>query len=130
MVGYRPRLILLSALLAALTIAGTACDALRDSEPFTMTVVYLQQADGTVKVTVSGNADNSFGQVQVDNQTDLKRGFAIDDLAVYEEIPAREVRTVEVDEARDGRTYAFYDHKNPGTVRGEMVVVYRAEEFR
>jgi hypothetical protein len=125
------RLIITSIALLALTIAGTGCDALRDSEPFTITVTYVQGPDGTITLEPAEIiADNSWGQVQVDNQTDARRGFAIDDLAVYEEIPARDVRTIQVDEAKDGRTYAFYDHKNPGEVEGEIKVRYRAEEFR
>lgn len=135
---YRPKAMIVGGLVL---VGGllSACDALRDSEPFTAAVTYEQQPDGSIVVEPPEIlADNSFGQIQVDNQTDCRRGFAIDDLAVYEEIPARQVRTVSVDEARDGRTYQFYDHcddvgcgcETTSAIAGQMRVEYRPEEFR
>jgi len=117
----------------------TGCDALRDSEPFVATVTYQQQEDGSILIEPETiEADNSYGQIQVDNQTDCRRGFAVDDLAVYEEIPARQVKTVGVDEAKDGRTYTFYDHcdvidcgcEEKSGITGKISVEYRPEEFR
>lgn len=135
---YRTKVTLFGGLLALSTLLA-GCDALRDSEPFVATVTYEQQPDGSILVeppTIV--ADNSWGQIQVDNQTDCKRGFAIDDLAVFEQIPARQVLAVRVDEAKDGRTYNFYDHCDEigcgcdadSGISGKMRVEYRPEEFR
>ena len=126
----RPRLASL-ALLLVLAGLASSCSYLRDEEPWTATVEYRQDAAGNLIVTpLVIQADASYGLVQVVNETEVRRGFSVFDLAVFEEIPPGLTINVEVDEARDGQTYTWTDHLNPGAFDGQLVVVYLEEEFR
>lgn len=130
------------------TIAGVAallalallpsCSYLRDKEPWTVTVIYTIAADGrlvanTGEVNEDGlaviRADANHGRVQVVNQTPTKFGFAVRELAVFEEVPPDYTMNVDVDEAKDGESYLFEDHIND-QVLGVIVVKYLSDEFR
>lgn len=125
------RRILAPTLLIVLGLLASGCSFLRDAQPFTATVSYNPGTGAAVAVSPeSFEADSGFGEVQVVNNTDVERGFAIDDLAVYETIPAGHSKLVILQEAKDGRTYKFYDHLHPGEVLGRMVVKYVAEDER
>ena len=125
------RRILVPTLFVLLGLLASSCGFLRDAQPFTATVAYNPGDGGTVVVSPpSFDADAAFGEVQVVNNTDIERGFAIDDLAVYETIPAGHSKLVILQEAKDGRTYEFYDHLHPDAVRGTMVVKFVAEDER
>jgi len=122
---------MLVALIAAIAIAAPACTALKDPEPWTQTVEYADAADGSVRVTpLNFQADSSFGLVQVVNDSSVKRGFAIDALAVFETIPPGLSKTVSVPEAKNHHTYVFYDQLHPHAFRGTIRVVFKSEQAR
>lgn len=122
---------LVALVLSGVALVAPACSALRDSQPFTVTVSYDRSPGGGAIVTpLKFDADNAFGEVQVVNNTDEKRGFAIDDLAVFETIPAGQSKLVSIQEAKNNRTYTFYDQLHPKDFEGQMVVKYVAEEER
>lgn len=117
--------------LALVALALSACDYLRDTEPFTVTLLYQPGPNGSVVVEpATFKADNGFGEIQLVNNTDEKHGFAIKELGVFEEILERKTRTFTVEEARDGRTYTFYCHLHDNELSGNMVVEYLTEEER
>ncbi|MFA5891276.1 MAG: cupredoxin domain-containing protein [Actinomycetota bacterium] len=125
------RRIIFPALFVALGLVVSACGFLKDAPPFTATISYNSGVGGAVVVSpATFEADAAFGEVQVVNNTDVKRGFAIDDLAVYETIASGHSKLVVIQEAKDGKTYEFYDQLHPGAIKGLMVVKYVAEGER
>lgn len=111
-------------LIAVFALLMASCSALKDArEPWEADLRYEDVSGAAVAEPATLRADGPFGRVQVSNFTQVKRGFAIEELAIYEQIlPDRTLRVV-VDEARDGKTYAFYDHLHPKDgPRGKLVV--------
>lgn len=111
----------------ALLLPG--CSALREKEPFQATVSYDLDQTGKLVVTppeivVPGR----FGYVQVVNNTETRRNFDIDELAVFEGILPGRSKLVLVDEAENNKSYRFYDHTNPGTVSGLVITRYSNDE--
>lgn len=128
---------LAAAVLAVATLPG--CEALKDTEPWTATVVYSEEIPGQLTVKpLEIQADSGFGEVQVVNDSGEEHGFAITDheAAIFEKIPAGKTRTVQVTELKNNRTYRFYcqkhDKEDVGTDEffGRIVVKYLSEEFR
>lgn len=118
-----------------LVMAGviSSCGYLRDKEPWDQTLQYRRDAatGALVVEPLVLQGDLNYGIVLVVNDTAERRGFAIRDLAVFEEIPAGLSVPVEVDEAQDGKTYTFEDHVAPDAQwEGKLVIEYVDEEFR
>jgi len=116
-------------------VAATSCGYLRDKEPWDQTVRYFVEGSFLQVQPLVIQGDANFGIVNVVNDTPIKRGFAIRELSIFEEIPAGLTIPVNVDEARDGVTYTWTDHVNPkedGTdpFEGKLIVEYVEEEFR
>jgi hypothetical protein len=127
----------------ALAAAFASCSALKDKEPFTATVIYDLGPGGRPYVhPLEFKADTSYGQVTVVNNTAELRGFAIDELAVYEIIPAGHSRIVNVQEAHQVpqtagctsrppcHTYVWYDQKHTDQFHGKMNVHFVSEQER
>ena len=132
------RLVPLGGLVLALGLVASSCSMLRDTQPFTQTIAYDDQ-QGSGPVTIEPQqleGDAAFGLIQVVNDATEEHGFSIDELAVFEKIPAGQSKTITVQEARDGRTYLFYcqihdkDAESAKEFRGELVIRYKAEEER
>ena len=126
----RSKLAVMAGALALLALTSS-CSYLRDAEPWDQTVQYRVDSIGNFIVeplVIQG--DLNYGLVHVVNDTGEKRGFAIRELAVFEEIPAGLTVTVQVDEAKDGETYVWEDHLNPGLFEGKLVIEYVDPEFR
>lgn len=119
------------ALASVLALAASACSWFEDPiEPWQRDIIYEERAGAVVAVPETLTVDAPFGFILLTNDTTRLRGFAIDELAVYERIrPEGQVR-IRVEEARDRRTYVFYDHVHPGTIRGTIVTRFVAEEER
>lgn len=105
----------------AATFALSSCSALRDREPFITDALTLSiDADGNVALSpteVTGTW--SYGSIQISNETGENHGFAIDELAVFAEIPRGAAPAVQISEARDGKDYVFYCHiHNPKGIEG------------
>jgi hypothetical protein len=117
-----------------LVLAGfiSSCGYLRDKEPWDQTLQYRRDSSGVLIIEpLVLHGDTNYGVVHVVNDTAERRGFAIRDLAVFEEIPAGLTVTVEVDEAQDDETYSFEDHvADDAEWQGQLVIDYVAEEFR
>lgn len=133
----RSRLLTAGCLALALVCLSSACSALKDQEPWTQTLKYDDHSgEGPLTITPTKDGvptlegDASFGEVQVVNNTIKERGFAIDELAVYEKIPAGQTRVVAVNDAKNHRTYRWYDLVNPNEIKGRLVVEFRAKELR
>lgn len=121
----------LAVLLAVLSLAFVSCSALRDPrEPWEASVQFQERDGKAVAVPDRVRVEGPYGFLEVTNFTHVRRGFAIDELAVYEEIKGDSGTRITVREARDGRSYRFYDHLNPDGPRGQLVVRYVAEEDR
>jgi len=120
--------------LAILAVAalGSSCSALKDAEPWTQTLTYNDDG-GRSPVAITPKVlqgDAADGVIQIVNNTVVERGFAIDELAVYETIPSGQTKNVDVREAKNHRTYTFYDHKHPGEIKGTIVVLYKSAAER
>lgn len=125
------RRLILAALTLALALPG--CAALRDAQPFTITVILERPAKpgGPVRPDpLEFTADWPYGEIQVVNRDSRNHYFAIRELAVFEEIPKGLQRTVRFDEARDGKDYVFEDFRHDGEFFGTMHVRYKSEEER
>ena len=124
----------ITAAILALTVglSLTGCASLRDQEPFSKTIVYDDDpVTGRIIIEpLEFEADWSYGQIQVVNRTQEKHGFAIRELAVFEEIPRGLQRTVNIDEARDGKTYTFECQLHDGEFFGKMIVRFKSEDER
>jgi hypothetical protein len=115
----------------ALAFAVPGCAFFRDPiQPWQKDIVYEKRGDAVIPVPNAVTVDAPFGYVLLTNDTTELRGFAIDDLAVYERIKPEATVRIRVDEARNRRTYLFYDHLHPGTIRGRIVTRFVAEEER
>ncbi|HEX9775167.1 MAG TPA: hypothetical protein VGB83_06275 [Actinomycetota bacterium] len=119
-----------------LALAATlgSCDYLKDAEPFTATVFIALGPDGRVQVTPSEiRGDWRVGEITVVNDTNDKHGFAIRELAVFEEIPAGLTRVVRVTDVKDDTTYVIDDHLHDESGpewQVKLVVDFKSEEFR
>ena len=118
-------------------LLSSSCSALKDEEPWDQTLKYDDhsgQGPLTIEPMKDGVptllGDAAFGQVQIVNNTVVERGFAIDELAVFEKIPAEQTRLVIVTEAKNHHTYTWYDQLHPNEIRGKLVVEYRSKELR
>lgn len=122
----------LGVLLAAACLVTSSCAFLRDpQEPWQASVHYQLRGPGAVSVPDRIQVDGSFGYIELTNETFVRRGFAIDELAVYEQVRPDSGTRVTVDEAEDGKTYRFYDHLHPEDgPRGTIVVRYVDEDAR
>lgn len=121
----------LSVLVIGLMVASTGCAALRDAEPFTATISYEEAPGGGITLTPDTiQGDAAFGEVQVVNDAGDKHGFAIDKLAVFEEIPSGRSKTISISEAEDDTTYTFYCQLHPGEFTGKLVIDYVEEAGR
>lgn len=129
-----PRTLLLA---LAILVAIPACSSLRDRDPFITTSVTISEDPTTGEVsidptTITGNW--SYGKVQINNTTGENHGFAIDELAIYEEIPRDTAPIVTITDALDDTTYVFYCHlhdpkgEEGKEYRGELVIDYAEEE--
>lgn len=118
--------------IACLALLGSSCSVLRDAEPFTQTLsLDLDQNDDLVVTPSEFTVDGRFGRVEVINNTETKRNFDIDELAVFEGIVAGKSKVVAIEDAEDNKTYRFYDHEDPdGDLTGKMIVRYRTEDER
>lgn len=128
----RSRLSVLCALALSVAVFAPSCAALKDAEPWTQTITYDDNG-GKGPLTITPTelvGDSAFGQVQVVNNTITERAFSIDDLSVYEKIPAEQSRLVEVGEAKNHRTYTFYDQLHPNEIRGTLKIEYKSKEQR
>ena len=126
--------------LCALALLPTACT--KDPDPFTTDTVNIRIDGATGRLYAEPaivEGDWSFGGVQVYNTTGENHGFAIDELALYVEIPAGESPIIGISDARDDTTYVFYCHLHndkgieglpPEEIeyRGELRINYRTEE--
>lgn len=119
------------ALAAVAAVLSSSCGWLKDPfEPWQVDIIYERQAAGVVANPTEVTVDAPFGFVILTNETDELRGFAMDGPAVYESIKPDATVRIRVEELRDGRTYAFYDHLHPGTIRGVLRTRFVAEEER
>jgi hypothetical protein len=128
----RARRITAGLMIVLLGTSLSGCAALRDAEPFTKTVIY-DEDPATGRLTVEPlnfDADWSYGEIQVLNRTEEEHGFAIRELAVFEKIPKGLQRTVNINEARDGRTYTFECHLHPNEFFGRITVNYKDVDER
>lgn len=121
----------------ALALFVPSCSGLRDRDPFITDTVTLSKDPVTGAISIDppviyGNW--SYGKVQINNTTGENHGFAIDDLAIYAEIPKDQAPIVSIGDARDDTTYMFYCHLHDpkgqeGTeYRGELIIDYAEEE--
>jgi hypothetical protein len=122
----------LSLFLAVVPLLAS-CDYLKDPEPWVATVFYQEGADGRLAFnpeTIEANFRN--GIVNVVNETQVERGFAVREAAVFELIPAGQSKNVEVTELKDDTVYVFEDHQceELGCPKGQIVVNFVSEEFR
>jgi hypothetical protein len=126
-----PRRILAACALFALLPALSSCSYLKDKEPWTATVIYTETGDGSYTASpLVIEADSNAGLIQVVNETNQRHGFAVRELAVFEEIPAGLTIQVELLEAKDDHTYVYEDQLDPNAFKGEIRVNYLSEEFR
>ncbi len=117
-----------TALVVTLGLVASGCSTLKEKDPFRVSVSYDLDQSNTVVVTPPEiTVDGRFGYVAVANNTEKMMNFDIDDLAVYESILPGRTKEVLVDEAVDGRSYEFYDHKNPGIIEGLLIVRFRED---
>ena len=127
------RLMPAAGLLLALALVSTSCEYLKDKEPWTATVQYrVDDAGFFVVEPLIIEADSNQGLVQVVNDSPVRRGFAIPDLGVFEEIPSGLTINVRVTEAKDGEEYDWLDHlhKEEAEFVGKLIVKYLEDEFR
>jgi hypothetical protein len=129
-------------LLCAAALLTPSCAALRDADPFLTPTVNMNIDEVTGALVVSPSiieGDWSYGQVQVNNTTGTNHGFAIDELAIYAEIPQQTAPIIGISDAHDDTTYAFYCHiHNPHGIeglapedieyQGQLIIDYRTEE--
>jgi hypothetical protein len=114
----------------ALGLLG-ACAQLRDPiQPWQVDVSYQEAGKRITAVPAAVTVDGPFGYVVLTNDTSQPRGFAIDDLAVYERINPEVTLRIRVEEARDHRTYVFFDQLHPGTLRGTIRTRFLREQER
>jgi hypothetical protein len=112
-----------AALLATVALLASGCSTLKEKDPFRVSVSYdLDQTKATVTTPDEIVVNARFGFVQVVNNTEEKMNFDIDDLAVFESILPGRSKEVQIDEARNNRSYIFYDHTHPGLIQGLMIV--------
>lgn len=121
----------LLALASIVALVAPGCAFLRDPiQPWQKDIIYEQRGSRVVAVPPTVTVDASLGYIVLTNDTTKVRGFAIDALAVYEKIRPNATVRIRVEEARDHRTYPFYDHLHPGTIRGRILTRFVAEEER
>lgn len=107
------------------------CAQLRDPiQAWQVDISYRGSGKKVVAVPPTVTVDGPFGYVVLTNDTPQPRGFAIDALAVYERINPDVTLRIRVEEARNRRTYVFYDHLHPGTVRGSIRTRFLGEQER
>lgn len=128
-------------LLSAFALVTPACN-LRDRDPFQTDTVNIRIDEATGEVYIEPevvHGDWNYGSIQINNTTAENHGFAIDELAIYREIPGTEAPIVGISDARDDTTYTFYCHiHNPDGIEGlsedeiefsgQLVIDYRTEE--
>lgn len=123
----------LAAIALAAALLAPACGALKDPiEPWDKSLNY----EGTIRTLEAQpsvvEVDGPFGFLTITNNTPVERGFAIDELAVYEKIIPDGQFRVHVEEAKDGQRYPFYDHVTGDDDKpmGYLVVKFKKEEER
>jgi len=125
----------LSALGLVLALVPTlaSCDYLKDPEPWVATVFYQEGPDGRLVFSPTTiEADFRNGIITVVNETEIERGFAVREAAVFDKIPAGQSKNIEVTELKDDTTYVFEDHdcEDAGCPNGQIIVDFVSEEFR
>jgi hypothetical protein len=116
------RLVTLMAAILAATGMFSSCSALKDPDPFVKDVTITEGVGGSVTIqplVIEG--DTSFGEISVHNETNKKHGFAIFELAVFEEIPAGKSRVVGIAEIKNHTDYKFFCHLHRQKISGQTV---------
>ena len=110
-------------LILAVAVAGVVpgCSYLReDDEQFVLDITIEQFGNKVVFSPSRFVVNHHYGRVNLLNNTSQRRGFAIDDIAEYQEVARRRVKTFELYELKKGRTYTFYESTTEGGATGTI----------
>ena len=115
------RLAVIVALVVAVVSALPGCSYLReDDEQFVLDITIEQFGNKVVFTPSRFVVNHHYGRVNLLNNTGQRRGFAIDDIAEYQEVSRRRIKSFELYELKKGRTYTFYESTTEGGATGTI----------
>jgi len=122
------RLLAIAAVLAVV-VGLSGCSYLRqDDEQFVLDITIEQIGNKVIFSPSKFVVNHHYGRVNLLNNTSQRRGFAIDDLAEYQDVARRKVKTFELYEMKKGRTYVFYESTTEGGAKGSIEFDPNAEQ--
>lgn len=103
----------------AVVVGFSGCSYLRqDDEQFVLDITIEQIGNKVIFSPSKFVVNHHYGRVNLLNNTSQRRGFAIDDLAEYQDVGRRRAKTFELYEMKKGRTYVFYESVTDSGAKG------------